>query len=147
MTCNLSDAFIQSNLQLIRLSRRYTPWSNVGLSCADLIVARSGIEPPTLQIQVKQLKHYATGCPWKNEINFPILSSQHSVTFPLKWGIFSSVELLAHSLSHTTGSRLGQCSGGRRHWCWGKTHGLEPRLPWCQTRVPLASGTAWRCRS
>ena len=40
ITCNLSDAFIQSNFQLIRLSRRHimtyngrrhTPWSNVGL--------------------------------------------------------------------------------------------------------------------
>ena len=27
----LADAFIQSNLQLIRLSRRHTAWSNVGL--------------------------------------------------------------------------------------------------------------------
>ena len=27
----LADAFIQSDLQLIRLSRRHTPWSNVGL--------------------------------------------------------------------------------------------------------------------
>ena len=31
ITCHLADAFIQSNLQLIRLSRRHTPWSNVGL--------------------------------------------------------------------------------------------------------------------
>ena len=29
--CHLADAFIQSDLQLIRLSRRHTPWSNVGL--------------------------------------------------------------------------------------------------------------------
>ena len=28
---SLADAFVQSDLQLIRLSRRYTPWSNVGL--------------------------------------------------------------------------------------------------------------------
>ena len=31
ITCNLADAFIQSDLLLIRLSRRHTPWSNVGL--------------------------------------------------------------------------------------------------------------------
>ena len=31
ITCHLADAFIQSDLQLIRLSRRHTPWSNVGL--------------------------------------------------------------------------------------------------------------------
>ena len=31
ITCNLADGFIQSDLQLIRLSRRHTPWSNVGL--------------------------------------------------------------------------------------------------------------------
>ena len=30
-TCHLADAFIQSDLQLIRLSRRHTPWRNVGL--------------------------------------------------------------------------------------------------------------------
>ena len=28
---NLADAFIQSDLQLIRLSRRHTPWSNMRL--------------------------------------------------------------------------------------------------------------------
>ena len=61
ITCHLADAFIQSYLQLIRLSRRHTPWSNVGLrglaqwpnSCADLIVATPGIEPLTLRVQVK----------------------------------------------------------------------------------------------
>ena len=31
ITCHLADAFIQSDLQLFRLSRRHTPWSNVGL--------------------------------------------------------------------------------------------------------------------
>ena len=31
ITCHLADAFIQSDLQLIRLSRRHTHWSNVGL--------------------------------------------------------------------------------------------------------------------
>ena len=31
MSCHLADAFIQSDLQLIRLSRRHTSWSNVGL--------------------------------------------------------------------------------------------------------------------
>ena len=31
ITCHLADAFIQSDLQLIRLGRRHTPWSNVGL--------------------------------------------------------------------------------------------------------------------
>ena len=31
ITYHLADTFIQSNLQLIRLSRRHTPWSNVGL--------------------------------------------------------------------------------------------------------------------
>ena len=45
ITCNLADAFIQSDLQLIRLGRRHTPWSNVGVkglaqganSCADFL--------------------------------------------------------------------------------------------------------------
>ena len=71
ITCHLADAFIQSDLQLIRLSRRHTPRSNVGLrafaqgpnSCADLIVATPGIEPPTLRVQVQYLNRYATGCP------------------------------------------------------------------------------------
>ena len=31
LTCHLADAFIQSHLQLIRLSRRPTPWSIMGL--------------------------------------------------------------------------------------------------------------------
>ena len=31
ITCHLADTFIQSDLQLIRLSMRHTPWSNVGL--------------------------------------------------------------------------------------------------------------------
>ena len=60
LRAHLADAFIQSDLQLIRLSRRHTPWSNVGVeglvqgpnSCADLIVATPGIEPPTLRVQV-----------------------------------------------------------------------------------------------
>ena len=30
-------------------------------SCADLIVAAPGIEPPTLRVQVKLLNRYATG--------------------------------------------------------------------------------------
>ena len=32
ITCHLADTFIQSDLQWIRLSRRYTHWSNVGIS-------------------------------------------------------------------------------------------------------------------
>ena len=32
----LADAFIQSNLQLIRQSRRHAPWSNVGLRAQQL---------------------------------------------------------------------------------------------------------------
>ena len=49
-TCNLADAFIQSDLQLIRLSRRHMEQYGVkGLaqepnSCADLILATPGIE-------------------------------------------------------------------------------------------------------
>ena len=31
ITLHLADAFIQSDLQLIRISRRHTPWCNVGL--------------------------------------------------------------------------------------------------------------------
>ena len=61
ITCHLADAFIQSDLQLIRLSRRHTPLEQCGVkglaqgpnSCADLIVATTGIEPPTLRVQVK----------------------------------------------------------------------------------------------
>ena len=70
ITCHLADTFIQSNLQLIWLSRRHTPRSNVGLRAllkgptAVRILSWStpGIEPPTLWVQVKQLNHYATGC-------------------------------------------------------------------------------------
>ena len=60
ITCNLADSFI--------LSRRHFP---LGLaqgpnSCTDLIMATSGIKPPTLRVQVKYLNHYATGCPSKH---------------------------------------------------------------------------------
>ena len=66
---HLADAFIQRDLQLIRLSRRPTPWSNVGLRAllkspaAMQIVASPGIEPPTLRVQVKLLNRYTIGCP------------------------------------------------------------------------------------
>ena len=71
ITYHLADVFIQSDLQLIRLSRRHNPWSNVGVeglaqgpnSCADLILATPGIEPPAFRVQVHLLSHYATGCP------------------------------------------------------------------------------------
>ena len=71
ITCHLADSFIQSDLQLIRLSRRHSPLEQCGAkglaqgpnSCADLIMATPGIEPPTLRVQVKYLNHYATGCP------------------------------------------------------------------------------------
>ena len=47
ITCHLA-AFIQSDLQLIRLSRRHTPWSNVGL--------RALLKGPTsVQITVVQI--------------------------------------------------------------------------------------------
>ena len=60
-TCHLAEAFIQSDLQLIRLCRRHTPKEQCGVkglaqgpkSCADLIMATPGIEPPTLGVQVK----------------------------------------------------------------------------------------------
>ena len=69
ITCHLADAVIQSDLQLIRLSRRHFPLEQCGVkglaqgpnSCADLIVAALGIELPTLRVQVKLLNHYATG--------------------------------------------------------------------------------------
>ena len=56
-TLHLADAFIQSDLQ----TKQETSWSNVGVkglaqgpnSCADLIVATPGIEPPTMGVQVK----------------------------------------------------------------------------------------------
>ena len=57
--CHLADSFIQSNLQLIRLSRRHTPWSNVGLRAllkgptSVQVVTTPGIEPLTLWVQVK----------------------------------------------------------------------------------------------
>ena len=51
----LDDAFIQSDLQLIRLSRRHPPWSNVGLRALlkgpTAVQILSGIKPPTLQVQ------------------------------------------------------------------------------------------------
>ena len=61
ITCHLADAFIQSDLQLIRLSRGQSPLEKCGVkglsqgpnSCADLIVATAGIEPPTLRVKVK----------------------------------------------------------------------------------------------
>ena len=59
ITCHLADALIQSDLQLLRLSRRHFPLEQCGVkglaqgpnSCADLIVAAPGIEPPTLRVQ------------------------------------------------------------------------------------------------
>ena len=61
ITLQLADAFIQSNLQWIRLSRRHSPLEQCGVkglaqgpnSCADLFVFAPGIEPPTLRVQVK----------------------------------------------------------------------------------------------
>ena len=58
-TCHLADAFIQSDLQLIRLSRRHCPLEQCGVkglahgpnSCADLIMAAPGIEPPMLRFK------------------------------------------------------------------------------------------------
>ena len=70
ITCNLADTFIQSDLQLSRLSRRHSPLEQCGVkglaqgpnNCADLIVAAPGLEPPTLRVQVKLLNRYAAGC-------------------------------------------------------------------------------------
>ena len=66
LSCHLADAFIQSDLQLVRLSRRHTPLEQCGVkglaqgpnSCADLNVATPGIKPPTLRVQVKYLNRY-----------------------------------------------------------------------------------------
>ena len=63
---HLAEAFIQSNIELIRLSRRHFPLEKCGIkglaqgpnSCADLIMATPGIEPRTLHVQVKYLNHY-----------------------------------------------------------------------------------------
>ena len=65
LTLHLADAFIQSDLQLIRLCRKcgVKGLAQGPNSCADLIVATPGIEPPTLRVSVKYLNHYATGCP------------------------------------------------------------------------------------
>ena len=60
ITLHLAEAFIQSDLQLIRLSRRHTPLEQCGVkglaqgpnSCSDLILATPGIESLTLQVQV-----------------------------------------------------------------------------------------------
>ena len=66
MSCHLADTFIQSDLQLIRLS-------NVGLRAllkgptAVQTMATPGIEPLTLRVQVKYLNHYATGYPVGSE--------------------------------------------------------------------------------
>ena len=53
----LADIFIQRDLQLITLSRARSPLEQCGVkglaqtpnSCADLIVATPGLEPPTFQ--------------------------------------------------------------------------------------------------
>ena len=74
ITCHLADAFIQRDLQLIRLSRRHFTLEQCGVkglaqgpnSGADLIMATPGIEPLTLQVQVNYLNHYSTGCPLPN---------------------------------------------------------------------------------
>ena len=55
-----ADTFIQSNLQLIRLSRGQSPLEQCGVKglvqgpngCADLSMATPGIEPPTLRVPV-----------------------------------------------------------------------------------------------
>ena len=66
----MTDAFIQSDLQLIRLRRRHSPLEQCGVkgfvqgpnSRADLIAAAPAMEPATLPVRVKQLNHDATGC-------------------------------------------------------------------------------------
>ena len=72
VTLHLADAFFQSGLQLIGLSRWHFPLEQCGVkglaqgsnSCAELIMAIPGIEPPTLRVQVKLCyATYATGCP------------------------------------------------------------------------------------
>ena len=61
--CYLADALIQSDLQLIRLSRGLMEQCGFkGLaqgpnSCTDLIVATVGFEPPTFWVPVKPLSH------------------------------------------------------------------------------------------
>ena len=38
VSCHVADAFIQNDLQLTRLSRRHTPWSNLGLRAFEQAV-------------------------------------------------------------------------------------------------------------
>ena len=67
----LADAFIESGLQVIRLSTGQSPLEQCedkGLaqgpnSCTDLVVATLGIEPTTFQGTVKQLNQWAIGSP------------------------------------------------------------------------------------
>ena len=56
IACHLADAFIQSDLQLIRLSRRHTPWSDVGL--------RASLKGPTA-VQILSWPHQGSNHrPW-----------------------------------------------------------------------------------
>ena len=58
--CYLADYFIQSDLQMIRLSRGQSLLEKCGVkgvaqqpdSCADLTVPASGPEPPTFRVEV-----------------------------------------------------------------------------------------------
>ena len=88
-----AGAFIQSNLQLIRLSRRQppphpTPLEQCGVkgfaqgpnSCTDLIVATPGLEQPTFRVPVMYLSHLATGFPHRVPVRGVDLSEILDIT-------------------------------------------------------------------
>ena len=52
--CNLAEAFIQSDLRLIRLSRGHSHVAHV--NCVHLIVATPGLEPPTFRVMYLRLQ-------------------------------------------------------------------------------------------
>ena len=70
ITCNLAEVFIQSDLQLIRLSRRQTPWSNVGL--------RALLKGPTA-VQILSWPHQGSN-------HQPCVSKSSSLTTTLQTG-------------------------------------------------------------
>ena len=81
ITCHLADAFIQSDLQLIRLSRRHTPWSNVGL--------RALLKGPTA-VRILSWPHQGSNHrPWQHPsslltVKLVYFWSCHSISIGLK---------------------------------------------------------------
>ena len=114
ITRRLADAFIQSDLQLIRLSRRHTPWSNVGL--------RASLKGPAVQI----LSRLHQGSNHR-----PCGSKSSSLTTTLQPALYQwrYSRLSCRGKAQTDRRRRSVCGSGLRLLC--------PPAPW------VAAETGW----